>query len=306
MRFRVAAFVVLMFSPLGSAHSQQTQPQQAWTGTLSDDHCAASHREAAAKGGLTDRQCIVACIQALGHYVIVDGRNDVIQIANQDLPGLPLYAGRPVRLLGEMKNGKIAATRVEAIAAHLHLGHVLTNWRDTPQNVGFLIAAVSDAGVASVHAKLAEGGSLSAMQLHAGHVLHALDPTVEPKGPGSGYGVKKAVAGARQHLDIAVGSEGVTANIKTHAAHVSAALANVAQWTDESIALATEIRGATVEAHAASALSRLIALTTAIGEGVDGDKDGQVGWQAGDGGLQQAQAHMRLMMKGEGLEHAPR
>ena len=238
--------------------------------------------------------------------MLVDGQNQVIEIANQDLPGFPLYAGRPVRLLGEMNSGRIAATRVEAIAAHLHLGHVLTNWRDTPANVGFLVAAVSDAAVAAVHAKLAEGGSLSVMQLHAGHVLNALDPSVEPKGPASGYGVKKAVAGARQHLEIALQSEGVTANIKTHAAHVSAALTNVTQWTDESIALATEIRGATAQSDAARALAALIARTTAVSEGVDTDKDGQVGWQSGEGGLQQAQMHMRLMMKGEGLEHAPR
>jgi hypothetical protein len=303
MRARIALFLASVLTLSGDLPAQS---QQAWTGTLSDDHCGASHRDLAARDGLTDRQCIVACIQALAQYVIVDRQNHVTEIANQDLTGLPLYAGRPVRVLGEMKDAKIVATRVEAIAAHLHLGHVLTNWRDTPQNVGFLIAAISDAGVAGVHAKLAEGGSLSVMQLHAGHVLNALDPSVEPKGPGSGYGVKKAVAGARQHLDIAVGSEGVTPNITTHAAHASASLANVAEWTDRSIALATEIRGATVQADAAKALTELIALTTAIAEGVDADKDGQVGWQPGEGGLQQAQMHMRLMMKGEGLEHAPR
>jgi hypothetical protein len=307
MRVRIAAILVLLSSPLGNAQSQQMPaPPQAWTGMLSADHCAASHREAAAKEGLTDRQRIVACIQALGHYVLVDGQNRAIEIANQDLPGFPLYAGRPVRLLGEMRDGKIIATRVEAIAAHLHLNHLLTNWRDTPQNVGFLIAALSEAGVASVHAKLAEGGSLAVMQLHAGHVLNALDPSVEPKGPGAGYGVKKAVAGARQHLEIATGSEGVTPNIKTHAEHVAAALTNVARWTDESIALAIDIRRATEGADATRVLSRLIGLTTAISEGVDANKDGQVGWQAGEGGLQQAQAHMRLMMKGEGLEYAPR
>jgi hypothetical protein len=70
--------------------------------------------------------------------------------------------------------------------------------------------------------------------------------------------------------------------------------------------LAIDIRRATEGADATRVLSRLIGLTTAISEGVDANKDGQVGWQAGEGGLQQAQAHMRLMMKGEGLEYAPR
>ncbi len=39
---------------------------------------------------------------------------------------------------------------------------------------------------------------------------------------------------------------------------------------------------------------------------IDANQDGQIGWQAGEGGLQQAQAHMTLLMKGEGLENAPR
>ena len=34
--------------------------------------------------------------------------------------------------------------------------------------------------------------------------------------------------------------------------------------------------------------------------GVDANEDGRVGWQAGEGGLQQAEMHMQLMLKGEG------
>lgn len=286
--------------------SLSAQSQDAWTGVISDDHCAASHAETAAKGNYTNRQCIFACVQELGRYVLVGEEGRVIAIANQDLPGLPLYAGRPVRLLGTLKNGTIEATRIEAIAAHLHLFHVMTNWVDTPQNAGLLATAVSDAAVASVHAKLAEGGSLSVMQLHAGHILNALDPGLEPKGPASGYGVKKAVAAARQHLDMSVRAEGVTANIKTHALNVSTALANAAQWTDQAIATATEIRAASTELDATNALERLIALTTAIGEGANSDKNRQLIGQRNGGGLAQAQAQMRLMMAGEGLEHAPR
>ena len=35
--------------------------------------------------------------------------------------------------------------------------------------------------------------------------------------------------------------------------------------------------------------------------GMDANKDGSIGWQTGEGGLAQAQAHMDLMVKGEGL-----
>src|SRR5262249_39396718 len=154
----------------------------------------------------------------------VDGKQQIIPIANQDLGGFPLYAGRLVRITGDLKDGAIVATKVEAIPAHLHLGHVMTNWRDTPGNVGFLIAAISDGRVAATHAELAvkSPDDLEAMKLHAAHVLNALDSTIEPKGPGSGYGVKKAATGALQHLEFAMNVEGTSANIKMHGTQVSA------------------------------------------------------------------------------------
>ena len=291
---------------VGLVNVSPAYSQQAWTGVLSDGRCGASHREIASAGSLTDRQCIFECIKALAKYVLVDSQNQVIPIANQDVAGFPLYVGRPVRLIGELRGNAINVSKIEAIPAHLHLGHVMTNWRDTPSSVGFLVAAVSDANVAAVHAKLASNGSLEDMKLHAGHVLHALDPAVEPKGPASGYGVKKATAGAVQHLELAMQSEGATANIKTHATHVSASLINVVQWTDRAIATARQILLSTSATEAAGLVAELIELTTAMSQGTDANKDGQVGWQTGEGGLQQAQMHMRLMMKGEGLENAPR
>ena len=36
---------------------------------------------------------------------------------------------------------------------------------------------------------------------------------LEPKGPGAGYGVKKAATGAQQHLDLAAKAEGATATL---------------------------------------------------------------------------------------------
>ena len=162
----------------------------------------------------------------------------------------------------------------------------MTNWRDTPGSVGFLPAAISEAKVAVNHARLAERDpkNLEDMKLHAGHVTNALDPSVEPKGPGAGYGVKKAVAGALQHLDFAAKADGASAAVKTHAAHVSASLTDAAQSTDQAIALAQKIRAAASAAEAAPLVSNLIALTTQI---VDG--------------LSQSQTEMASMMKGEGM-----
>src|SRR5215831_13338745 len=221
---KILATTLLMW--VTSALSQDQQTQQFWSGRLSDSMCGVSHQMKAAAGKMSERECLFECIKALASYVLVDDKQRVIAIANQDLGGFPLYAGRPVRITGRLKDGAIVGTKVEAIPAHLHLGHVMTNWRDTPSNVGFLIAALADAKVAALHADLVAKSSnnFDDIKLHATHVLNALDSSIEAKGPGSGYGVKKAASSALQHFEMAVGAEGATPNIREHAVRVSASL----------------------------------------------------------------------------------
>jgi len=286
---KILATTLLMW--VTSALSQDQQTQQVWTGRLSDSMCGASHQMKAAAGKMSERDCLFECIKALASYVLVDDKQQVIAIANQDLGGFPLYAGRPVRITGRLKDGSIAATKIEAIPAHLHLGHVMTNWRDTPANVGFLIVAISDSKVAATHADLAarSADSLDDMKLHAGHVLNALDSSIEPKGPASGYSVKKAASGALQHLEFAVQAEGVTSNIKTHAGPASASLKKVLEWTDQAVSDAQKIQMTNSVSDAAALTKELATLTRNVTDA-----------------LQQAKAEMDLIMKGEGLENAPR
>jgi len=285
-------FRVFVFSWLlsGAASVTPVSAQQTFTGRLSDSACAASHQSKAASG-LSDRECLVACINALAKYVLVDKDNQVLPIANQDAMGLPLYAGRPVRITGERRGEAIVVAKVEAIPAHLHIGHVMTNWRDTPGSRGFLPVAVDEARVATLHAGLAaKSERLDDIKLHAGHVLHALDPAVEPKGPGAGYGVRNATTGALQHLDFAVKADGATANLATHAPRVTSSLSNVLQWLDSAVATARSIRASTDLADARRSATDLAVVTRRIGEE----------------GLQPAHAAMETILKTEGLFGAPR
>ena len=285
MRMRFACVAVVVLAIVTPARAQQT-----FTGRLSDSACGASHQPRHSNN-LTDRECLIACINALAKYVLVDSSGQVIPIANQDAMGLPFYAGRPVRLTAERRGDAIFVTKVEAIPAHLHIGHVMSNWRDTPGGRGFLPVAADEAKVAVLHARLAaKSTSLDDMKLHAGHVVHALDPAIESKGPGAGYGVKKATAAAMQHLDLAARAEGATPNITTHAAQVSSSLSNVLQWADQAIAVAQRIRAASDAVEASGPAAELAAVTMRIS----------------DEGLEPAQTAMSLMLKAEGLVGAPR
>jgi hypothetical protein len=181
--------------------------------------------------------------------------------------------------------------KVELIPAHLHLGHVMTSWRDTPGNAGFLIAALSDVEVAVIHAQLAaqDENSREEIRLHVTHVLNALDSSIETKGPGSGYGVKKAVAGALQHLELALTAEGATDKMKSRAVRVVPLLKTVLELTDQAAGVAENSRQSNgiVEPRVLAQL-----LATLCGNISDS--------------LQQAKTEMDLMMKDEGLKNAPR
>ena len=184
-----------------------------------------------------------------------------------------------------------------------HTGHAMTMFNGTPMNQGLLPTAVAEAKIAAQHAALAmkASGNLDQMKLHAGHVLHALDPSLEPKGPGLGYGVKRAAQGVAQHVGLAAKVEGASKGIMTHSNHVATSANNAVKWSDELIGVAKEIRSASNAAQVNAHLPHLNAVAQQLYAGVDANRDGNVGWQEGEGGLQQAEMHMGLMMKGEGL-----
>ena len=268
-----------------AASARQAPKPQTWSGVLSDSTCGASHAAVAAASGMTERLCAFHCLKNLAKYVLVDDQQNVIPIANQDFAGLPLRLARPVRITGQLTDNGILVARIELPLVHAHIGHVMTAWRDTPGTVGLLTVALSDARVGAAHAQLAaKSQTLDDMKLHAGHVLHALDPTIEAKGPASGYGTKKAAAGGLQHVGFAAEVDNASAAVKQQAATVSAMLTETMSAIDRAIATAQQIRSASASAEAKPAVDELLTLASSIGDG-----------------LQKAQEQMRAMMKAEGL-----
>ncbi|MGH7554764.1 MAG: hypothetical protein ACREMQ_17325 [Longimicrobiales bacterium] len=190
-----------------------------------------------------------------------------------------------------------------ASPAHTHVGHVMDGFRGTPNGAGLLTTTLAEAKIVAEHAALAakDPANLDAMKQHAAHVLHAIDPTLAEGGPGQGYGLKKAADGAATHIDLAAKSEGASQNVKTHASHITASVRNTAQRADQLAALAKRIQEASSAAEAASLVSVLNALAQQLMAGTDINGDGRIGWQEAEGGLQQAEQHMGLLKKGEGM-----
>ena len=181
-------------------------------------------------------------------------------------------------------------------AANLHVGHVTTQWRDTPDQQGFLPVAVAQ--VAAQHAGFAmrDLTNLDTMKRHAGHVLHAVDPSQIADGPGSGYGVKKAAENAAAHIEMTAKVEGTPQGVVSHSVHIAQSARNTVKRADEIAKLAQRIQGTTTAEEASLLVEQMNTIAQQLLAGVDANADGRVGWQEGEGGLDAAQQHVNLML----------
>jgi hypothetical protein len=209
------------------------------------------------------------------------------------------------QLTGAPTPGVIAAAPTVKVPDGMvgtHIGHVVNSFADTPNKMGLLPVALAEARTAAQHAALAQRTptNLDMMKLHAGHVINAIDPTIMPMGPGLGYGVKKATLGVKTHIELAAKTAGASQNVILHAGHVSMSASNTLERCDLALSLAQRIQAATTADEAAKLLSQLVSVTAQLTAGADLNNDGRITWELGEGGLQQAQDHMQLMLAAEG------
>ncbi len=223
----------------------------------------------------------------------------IVQITGAPLPGgytpPPAAGGR-----GGRGGATTPPIKVPAGAVGTHIGHVVNSFSDTPNGMGLLPVAFAEARTAAQHAGLAtKGANLDAMKLHAGHVINAMDPAIVPNGPGLGYGMKKAALNAANHIELAAKAAGASQNVIMHAQHIATAARNAAARADQIIELAQKVQAATTMPEAQALLSQIVSLCDQVLAGVDAKNTGRVSWETG--GLNQAQEHMDLMLKGENL-----
>lgn len=184
--------------------------------------------------------------------------------------------------------------------AHVHMGHVDTGWKDTPGKGGLLPTAIREAKIAVQHATFAtKKNNLKWIRAHTWHVAHAVNPKVAPKGPGLGYGVRRAAAGAAAHIGFAAKSKGANKNIKAHSVHVATSANNVISRSDRIVALAKMVQSTRSVRKAHKLSHQILVLSQQLLAGLDANGDGKISWSEGEGGLNQAAAHMGFMRAGE-------
>ena len=184
-----------------------------------------------------------------------------------------------------------------------HMGHVMTAWKDAPNGMGFLPTAVAEAETAVKHAGLVmkKPDDLEWMKLHTRHVFNALDPAMETKGPGLGFGVISAANGTIKHINIAASTEDASKNVRAHAVHVATSAQNTLVRANQILAIGKKILDASTARDAADHGSELVRLADQLLAGADANSDGKISWSENEGGLNTAAKHMMLMAKGEDI-----
>ncbi len=205
---------------------------------------------------------------------------------------------------GASASGPSANAAPPGDPAPAHIGHVAYGFGGAPGGRGLAAAASAEVGTMLLHANFAAGdlSDLSAMQRHAGHVLHLLEPEVggSASGPGLGFGVIPAVETLVDHLGRAARSAGASENIRTHTGHVTAIATGLLANAREAAAVARQLQTATSIRRAAPIVARLRLLAYQITEGRDLDGDNRLSFD-GEAGMQQLEAHLYLLLEGEGL-----
>ena len=187
-------------------------------------------------------------------------------------------------------------------AAHTHIAHVSTSFPPTPDAKGLAATAATEAGIGLLHANFTAGNlaNLELMRVHAGHVLHALDPAEGSRGPGLGFGLIRAVEGVAAHIELAANAPGASANVRTHAGPVAMIARSVARRSGEAAAVARRLQATPSIRRASPLVAQLRLLMYQIVEGGDLNGDRELSLE-GEAGVQQLEAHVYLMLEGEGL-----
>ncbi len=162
--------------------------------------------------------------------------------------------------------------------AHVHIGHTMKGWKDTPDKMGLLVVAEQEAKTAQTHSNIAlqKPDDLKHIKLHVGYVMHAVDPKNPKKGPGLGFGQKRALTEAVSHITFAAESDDASENVQNFAKTISNYAEATLERCDLITALGQDILQTNSPEEAAILAEEIAKLTRANIEGVNAGGNGGI------------------------------
>ena len=185
--------------------------------------------------------------------------------------------------------------------SHVHVGHAMTAWRDTPDEQGLFITAEKEGTIAYKQALSAveNSHSVKLLKMHIKHVQHAMNPKLAKEGPGLGYGFISAISSARDHILFAADSKDASANIKSSAEVWSKHVESILERSNLVIELSKEILVSSSHEEMIILTDEVLSLTKKNLYGYDSDGDGTIGNVKNDYGIKQLHEEMKAMIARE-------
>ncbi|MDX2504602.1 MAG: hypothetical protein QNL62_09020 [Gammaproteobacteria bacterium] len=185
--------------------------------------------------------------------------------------------------------------------SHVHIGHAMTAWRNTPNEQGLFITAEQEAVIAAEHAQYAIENShdLNLLKMHIKHVQHAMDPNIAKQGPGLGYGFIKALNAARDHILFAADSSDASENIKSSAQLWSTSVDIIIKRSYLVLALCKGVLESDSHEEVMVLADEIQLLTQQNLYGYDSDADGTIGNIKADYGIKQLKGEILAMIEKE-------
>ncbi|MCB9006495.1 MAG: cupredoxin domain-containing protein [Ardenticatenaceae bacterium] len=248
----------------------------------------------------------------LGAFEVAEGNVQFSSSVEQNL--LAAYSSAFISLepdgVDDGEIGAIAFNGTVPAGSLLHIRHIVTAFPANPEGNAFLIGAQAQLALAAEHAgflldELANDNIREA-QRHAEHVINILDGETGPtfgdldgdsvaQNPGDGLGVRAYLAGAKEHTNLALGAEGVTAEVQLHAEHVLISSDNSLARIDAAIGEALRVIASDSAGEAQAAAESLAGLLDAALNGVDANGDGSIAPIVDEGGVVTAYVHGQNM-----------
>jgi len=185
--------------------------------------------------------------------------------------------------------------------SHVHVGHAMTAWHDTPDELGLFITAEKETEIAYEHAQYAVENShdIKLLKMHIKHVQHAMDPKLIKEGPGLDYGFIKAMNSARDHIFFAADSKDASENIKAFALLWSKDVEAIIERGKLILALSKEVIKSNSHEEMIVLSEEIKLLLQQNLYGYDSDGDGSIGNVKEDFGILQLKDQMNIMIAKE-------
>jgi hypothetical protein len=184
-----------------------------------------------------------------------------------------------------------------------HFNHVATGFTGAPGGRGLVVTTTIEVNTAMMYANFAAGNptNLDAMKTNVRNVLHALVPEQGAKGPGLGFGVKRAAEAVVTHIELAVKSPGASETLRKLGPAVAQAGRAVAARAQEMADLGKRVLVAQTAAQAAPLVNELRSLALQLDLGRDVNGNGQIEVNAIEPGVNQLEAQVYSIFEGDRL-----